>query len=212
MIDHFFHMAPGGIYVRQGGAPENPYSYELLPSIVHHKHFRAAYAGVQIYQGGVYPKDTWGHAFIGNIHDNAIHEEVLTPVGSTFKCEPRRDFLRANNGWFRPVSTKTGPDGNLWSTGDNNVQGAIASVALRPLGPAGVYTANYRVTSADGHVVSGSWPFHLRTPGTGTPGPPAAAPNLGTPDPAPPAPGRNKAGRSWQGNVRWQAAWKVSLS
>ena len=114
VIDHFFHMSPGGIYVRQGGAPENPYSYELLPSIVHHKHFRAAYAGVQIYQGGVYPKDTWGHAFIGNIHDNAIHEEVLTPVGSTFKCEPRRDFLRANNGWFRPVSTKTGPDGNLW--------------------------------------------------------------------------------------------------
>jgi putative membrane-bound dehydrogenase-like protein len=114
VIDHFFHMAPGGIYVRQGGAPENPYAYELLPSIVKHKHFRAAYAGIQIYQGGVYPRDTWGHAFIGNIHDNAIHEEVLTPVGASFKCEPRRDFLRANDGWFRPVSTQTGPDGNLW--------------------------------------------------------------------------------------------------
>lgn len=114
VIDHFFHMAPGGIYVRQGGAPENPYSYELLPSIVKHRHFRAAYAGVQIYQGGRYPADTHGHAFIGNIHDNAIHEEVLTPVGATFKCEPRRDFLRANDGWFRPVSTQTGPDGFLW--------------------------------------------------------------------------------------------------
>jgi putative membrane-bound dehydrogenase-like protein len=114
VIDHFFHMAPGGIYARQGGAPENPYAYELLPSIVTHRHFRAAYAGVQIYQGGVYPEDTWGHAFIGNIHDNAVHEEVLTPVGATFKCEPRRDFLRANDGWFRPVSTQTGPDGNLW--------------------------------------------------------------------------------------------------
>lgn len=114
VIDHFFHMAPGGIYARQGGAPQNPYSYGLLPSIVTHQHFRAAYAGIQIYQGGVYPQDTWGHAFIGNIHDNAIHEEVLTPVGATFKCEPRRDFLRANDGWFRPVSTRTGPDGNLW--------------------------------------------------------------------------------------------------
>jgi putative membrane-bound dehydrogenase-like protein len=114
VIDHFFHMAPGGIYVRQGGAPENPYAYELLPSIVKHKHFRAAYAGIQIYQGGRYPADTHGHAFIGNIHDNAIHEEVLTPVGATFKCEPRRDFLRANDGWFRPVSTQTGPDGFLW--------------------------------------------------------------------------------------------------
>jgi len=114
VIDHFFHMAPGGLYQRQGGAPENPYAYELLPSIVKHKHFRAAYAGVQIYQGGAYPEDTHGHAFIGNIHDNAVHEEVLTPVGATFKCEPRRDFLRANDGWFRPVSTQTGPDGNLW--------------------------------------------------------------------------------------------------
>ncbi len=114
VIDHFFHMAPGGIYVRQGGAPENPYAYELLPSIVKHRHFRAAYAGVQIYQGGRYPADTHGHAFIGNIHDNAIHEEILTPVGATFKCEPRRDFLRANDGWFRPVSTQTGPDGFLW--------------------------------------------------------------------------------------------------
>lgn len=114
VIDHFFHMAPGGIYVRQGGAPENPYAYELLPSIVKHKHFRAAYAGVQIYQGGRYPADTHGHAFIGNIHDNAIHEEILTPVGATFQCAPRRDFLRANDGWFRPVSTQTGPDGFLW--------------------------------------------------------------------------------------------------
>ena len=39
---------------------------------------------------------------------------MLTPVGASFKCEPRRDFLRANDGWFRPVSTQTGPDGNLW--------------------------------------------------------------------------------------------------
>src|SRR5687767_9334946 len=114
VIDHLFHMAPGGLYQRQGGAPENPYAYELLPSIVSHKHFRAAYAGIQIYQGGIYPADTHGHLFIGNIHDNAIHEESLTPVGATFKAAPVRDFLRANDGWFRPVSTQTGPDGFLW--------------------------------------------------------------------------------------------------
>jgi putative membrane-bound dehydrogenase-like protein len=117
VIDHLFHMAPGGIYARQGGAPENPYAYELLPSIVQPdqpKHFRAAYAGIQIYQGGVYPADTAGHAFFGNIHDNAIHEEALEPAGATFKARPARDFLRANDGWFRPVSIQTGPDGFLW--------------------------------------------------------------------------------------------------
>jgi methionine-rich copper-binding protein CopC len=72
--------------------------------------------------------------------------------------------------------TVVGPDANLWSTGPAEVKGAVAGVALRPLGPAGVYTVNYRVTSADGHVVSGSWSFRLTQAGTGTPGPPVAAP------------------------------------
>jgi methionine-rich copper-binding protein CopC len=70
--------------------------------------------------------------------------------------------------------TVVGPDGNLWSTGDPQVEGAIISIAVRPLGPAGSYTVNYRVTSADGHPVSGSWSFRLTTASTGTPGPPAA--------------------------------------
>ena len=71
--------------------------------------------------------------------------------------------------------TVVGPDGNLWSTGEPRVQGAVISIDVMPLGPAGTYTANYRVTSADGHVVTGSWPFHLTTAGTGHPGPPADA-------------------------------------
>lgn len=69
--------------------------------------------------------------------------------------------------------TVVGPDGNLWSTGEPQVQGAAISVGVRPLGPVGRYTVNYRVTSADGHVVAGSWSFQLTTPGTGTPGPAA---------------------------------------
>lgn len=64
-----------------------------------------------------------------------------------------------------------GPDGNLWSQGEATVQGPTAGVGLRPLGPSGRYTVNYRVTSADGHVVSGSWTFTVTAPGTGTPGP-----------------------------------------
>jgi methionine-rich copper-binding protein CopC len=71
--------------------------------------------------------------------------------------------------------TVVGPDGNLWSTGDPRVDGAVVSVGVRPLGPSGTYTVNYRVTSADGHVVSGSWSFKLTVSGTGTPGPSASA-------------------------------------
>ncbi|MED5816442.1 copper resistance CopC family protein [Mycolicibacterium sp. 050232] len=72
--------------------------------------------------------------------------------------------------------TVVGPDHNLWSEGDPKVAGAVLSVGVRPLGPAGTYTVNYRVTSADGHVVSGSWSFDLTVAGTGTPGPAASAP------------------------------------
>lgn len=75
--------------------------------------------------------------------------------------------------------TVVGPDGNLWSQGDTVVNGPAASVALRPLGPSGRYTVNYRVTSEDGHVVSGSWSFTVRVVGTGAPGPAAAAPEHG---------------------------------
>jgi methionine-rich copper-binding protein CopC len=71
--------------------------------------------------------------------------------------------------------TVVGPDGNLWSTGDPEVRGAVISVAVRPLGAAGTYTVNYRVTSADGHPVSGSRAFDLTVAGTGQPGPSAAA-------------------------------------
>jgi copper resistance protein C len=72
--------------------------------------------------------------------------------------------------------TVVGPDDNLWSDGaPPRVQGAVVSVGLRPLGPVGSYTVNYRVTSADGHVVSGSWAFRLTKAGTGSPGPSVSA-------------------------------------
>ena len=71
--------------------------------------------------------------------------------------------------------TVVGPDGNLWTDGDPKIEGAVIRTGVRPLGPAGEYTVNYRVTSADGHPVSGSWSFRLTTAGTGTPGPSAAA-------------------------------------
>lgn len=72
--------------------------------------------------------------------------------------------------------TVVGPDGNLWQTGDPRVVGAVISVDVRPLGPPGRYTVNYRVTSADGHPVTGSWWFELTATGPGTPGPPVVGP------------------------------------
>lgn len=114
VIDHLFHLAPGGVYVRQAGQPPYPYAYELLPSIVDHRHHMAAYAGVCVYQGDQYPAEYRGMALQGNIHDNAVHQDRLTTAGSTFKASFVQDFVRANDGWFMPVSTQVGPDGAVW--------------------------------------------------------------------------------------------------
>lgn len=114
VIDHLFHLAPGGIYVRQAGSPPHPYAYEQIPSIVDHRHFRAAYAGVQVYEGDQYPEEYRGTIFMGNIHDSSVHQDRLTPTGSTFKASFMKDFVRSKDGWFRPVSCQVGPDGALW--------------------------------------------------------------------------------------------------
>lgn len=66
--------------------------------------------------------------------------------------------------------TVVGPDGNLWSKGDPVVDGPTASVDVGELGPVGEYTIAYRVTSADGHPVSGTRTFTLTKEGSGTPG------------------------------------------
>lgn len=122
VVEHLWHVVPGGIYVRQGGIPGWPYAYDLLKHINDHKHYRAAYAGIDIYQGGQYPLEYNGTAFMGNIHGNCINQDQLVPNGSSFigkdlhkgKDHVDDGFLNSTDGWFRPVSTQTGPDGNLW--------------------------------------------------------------------------------------------------
>lgn len=96
--------------------------------------------------------------------ENAVVDAGPARVSATFNERLQTTFA---------AMAVVGPDGNLWSTGDAEVQGTVVSVALRPLGPAGTYTVNYRVTSADGHVVTGSWSFRLAVAGAGTPGPTA---------------------------------------
>jgi copper resistance protein C len=99
------------------------------------------------------------------------------PVENTELSQAPQKVSATFNETLQPqfaAMTVVGPDGNLWSTGDPKVDGAVLSVGVRPLGPSGTYTVNYRVTSADGHVVSGSWSFRLAVSGTGTPGPSAS--------------------------------------
>lgn len=97
---------------------------------------------------------------------DAILSSAPAKVSATFNEDLQPTFA---------AMTVVGPDGNLWSSGDPELDGPVAAIAVRPLGPSGRYTVNFRVTSADGHVVSGSWSFTMTVSGSGTPGPAATS-------------------------------------
>jgi copper resistance protein C len=103
----------------------------------------------------------WAHAarIASDPAENAQLSHQPARVNATFN-EPMQSQFAA--------MTVIGPDGAQWSDGDPAVDGAVISVAVRPGGPAGTYTVNYRATSADGHVVNGSWSYQLLTSGETT--------------------------------------------
>ena len=107
------------------------------------------------------------------------------PAADTTVPTPPRRVTATFNEPMQPAfaaMTVVGPDGDQWGDGDVAVTGADLAIAVRSGGPAGVYTVNYRATSADGHVVSGSWSF------TATEAAPAAAPPASTPAASTPTP------------------------
>lgn len=110
----------------------------------------------------------WAHAYrtAAEPTENAVLASGPPRVTATFN-EPIQEMFAA--------MTVVGPDGKVWSQGDPQVQGAVVSVGVAPLGPPGDYTVNYRVTSDDGHPVTGSWSFRVAMPGTGIAVPSAVA-------------------------------------
>ncbi|GAD84990.1 copper resistance CopC family protein [Nocardia asteroides] len=92
--------------------------------------------------------------------------------GSTVEVGPARASITFNEELQQnfPSLTVVGPDGRLWSKGKAVVDGRSVSVELGELGPVGEYTLAFRVTSADGHPVSGTRHFTLSKAGNGTPG------------------------------------------
>ena len=93
--------------------------------------------------------------------DGSQLETGPTQVSVSFNEVPQSQFATLN---------VVGPDGNLWSKGDPRIEGQSIVVDVGELGPAGDYTIAYRVTSADGHPISGTLGFTLTTAGSGSPG------------------------------------------
>ncbi|WP_406222987.1 copper resistance protein CopC [Streptomyces canus] len=68
----------------------------------------------------------------------------------------------------------TSPDGKSAASGQPHVSGRTVTLALEPTSRAGQYTVGYRVVSADGHPVSGSYGFTVAEADSPSPSPRAA--------------------------------------
>ncbi|MFI6870995.1 copper resistance protein CopC [Nocardia sp. NPDC050406] len=112
---------------------------------------------------------------VANAHSSVVASDPA--AGARLAQGPARATVTFNEDLQTsyPSMTVTGPDGNLWSKGEPTVEGRTISIALGELGPVGEYKIAYRVTSADGHPVSGKINFELTEQGNGTPGPKANA-------------------------------------
>ncbi|MCT1434325.1 copper resistance CopC family protein [Dietzia maris] len=94
-----------------------------------------------------------------------------TPAdGSTIEVAPEQVTLTFNEDIQQDFHALTvlGPDGTQWAEGEPRAQGRELSIDLDGLGEAGQYTIGFRVVSADGHPIQGSFPFGF-APITSTP-------------------------------------------
>lgn len=93
-------------------------------------------------------------------------------AGSTLTAVPPEvalTFNEAIDSQFTAVTVKSGS--TTASTGKPSVDGATVYQSLDPTMDEGTYTVSYRVTSADGHPVSGSYTFTYKSSGGEDPEP-----------------------------------------
>jgi putative membrane-bound dehydrogenase-like protein len=119
VIPHFFHMIPGGTYIRQDGRKtgSNPYAYGQLKEIcdhIHHKESGWAHAGTLVMQGDNMPKEYQGSVLMGSIHGCSVKRDVLSPNGSTYVAKHAPDFLVSGDKNFRPINMRWAPDGSIY--------------------------------------------------------------------------------------------------
>jgi putative membrane-bound dehydrogenase-like protein len=73
-------------------------------------------SGLTVYRGGAYPEKYRGQAFLGEVANNVVYRQTLTPSGTTFKAEhadAKVEFVASTDTWFRPVNFANAPDGTL---------------------------------------------------------------------------------------------------
>ena len=142
VINHLWHVVPGAHYERMFGDDFNPNLYELIQPTADHFHWDTlgdpgltnnanrkkydgrhdphggghSHAGGMIYLGGKWPLEFRNAMFMCNTHGRRVNMDNLIRDGSSYRATHGKDFLIANDPWFRGVELKYGPDGDVYLT------------------------------------------------------------------------------------------------
>ena len=138
MIPHLFHVVPGAHFQRMFGQDFNPNLYGLIESCADHIHWAGgrwqdsregaghakhsevggghAHVGAMIYLGDNWPEKYRDSVFTCNLHGHRVNHDRLERKGSGYVAHHERDFLMANDTWFRGLELKYGPDGSVYLT------------------------------------------------------------------------------------------------
>ncbi|NQV27343.1 MAG: c-type cytochrome [Rhodopirellula sp.] len=108
------------IFEPPGASPVFPISQTLERFNDHDRANRFTSAcSVMIYRDWLLGEEFAGDAFVCEPVHNLVSRRVVTRTGTTFSAkrsanETDREFLASSDNWFRPVMTRTGPDGAIW--------------------------------------------------------------------------------------------------
>jgi putative membrane-bound dehydrogenase-like protein len=134
VIKHLWHVVPGAHFQRMYGQDFNPHLYRLMESCADHIHWAGgpwqesrggkgehdqpggghAHVGCMVYLGDNWPDRYRNGVFMCNLHGNRINHDILERKGSSYVARHGKDFMFANDPWFRGIALCYGPDGGVY--------------------------------------------------------------------------------------------------
>ena len=134
VIAHLWHLIPGAYYERRQGESDYRYVYERIGPTCDHLHWGGgawtnsrggqgkhsvaggghAHTGAMIYLGDNWPAKYRDTLLTNNIHGDRLNNDLLLRRGSGYVGRHSKDFLFANDVWFRSLTQKYGPDGGVF--------------------------------------------------------------------------------------------------
>ena len=135
VIEHLWHVVPGAHYQRMYGQDLNPHVYEPDASLrrphplgrrrldrrraAARTHTATPAAATptsarMVYLGDNWPDDYRNAIFMCNLHGNRVNHDLLEQHGSGYVAHHGKDFLLANDPWFRGIDLHYGPDGGVY--------------------------------------------------------------------------------------------------